>query len=225
MEKVLQIKCSGWTASPRMPFVLSGNSVCMHTPSYSTILGFLGCCLGRYVTADEVSIGFRYAFDSVAKDVETRHRLENKNKKIKPHRKGTDAYTREFHIMPKITIWINRLDWKGFILNPRGTPALGASQDIIKIESVEEISVEKIDKANVSGTMIPFEIGQKASGQLVQMAESFVESKDVGEGRIAMNSKTFMTIPIDGFAELETNNLFQLRNTEKTQFYLHKFGN
>lgn len=224
MKELLQIKCSGWTASPRMPFILSGNSVCMHAPSYSMIIGMLGCCLGRYILANEVQIGFHYSFDSVAKDIERRHRLENKNQKIKMHHKGTDAYTREFHTRPKITIWIDRLDWEELIVNPKGTPSLGASQDIVRIKSVEKVIVDKINKAKVSGTMIPFEIGQKSAGQLVQLAESFEEAGNSEEGRIAVNSKTFMAIPSDGHAELETDNLFQIRDKESTQFYLHKFG-
>lgn len=224
MEQVLQIKCSGWTASPKMPFILSGNSVCMHTPSYSTILGLLGCCLGRYINADEVSIGFFYSIDSVAQDIETRHRLENKNDKIKPHSKGTDAYKREFHTHPKLTIWIDRTDWKEALQNPKGTPSLGASQDIITIESVEEIAVDKIEKAKVSGTMIPYGLGKKVAGQLVQLAEAFEETPEVGGGRVPTQSKTFVSVPSDSFAELETDYLFQTRDENKRQFYLHKFG-
>ena len=73
---------TGWTATPRMPFVLSGNSVCMSVPSYSLLLGLIGCCLGRNVDCTEVKIGFRYSFDSVAKDLETRQRLEFDGKKF-----------------------------------------------------------------------------------------------------------------------------------------------
>ncbi len=41
MDKLLEIQFSGWTATPRLPFVLSGNAVCMHTPSYSLVLGII----------------------------------------------------------------------------------------------------------------------------------------------------------------------------------------
>lgn len=223
MKRVLQIKCNGWTSSPKMPFILSGNSVCMHTPSYSLILGMLGCCMGRYIKADEVEIGFHYQYDAVSKDTETRHRLQNKQNQIKPHAKGTDAYVREFHSLPKLTIWLNRLDWKEQLQNPIGTPSLGASQDLLNIQEVKEVEVVEIEKAKVSGTMIPFEIGEKAGGQLVQLAESFEEIGDFGEGRKAVNSKIFISIPHDGLAELRTKNLFEVVDTQQ-QFYLHKFG-
>ena len=70
MDKVLEIKFSGWTATPRLPFVLSGNALCMPVPSYSLILGIVGCCLGRIVSPKEVKIGYQYDYDTVAVDIE-----------------------------------------------------------------------------------------------------------------------------------------------------------
>jgi len=58
MEDFLEVKLKGWTATPRLPFILSGNAICMPTPSYSMLLGMIGCCLGRIVEAREVNIGF-----------------------------------------------------------------------------------------------------------------------------------------------------------------------
>lgn len=81
MDKVLEIQFSGWTATPRLPFVLSGNALCMPVPPYSTILGILGCCLGRFISSTEVKVGFRYLYDTVALDIETRRRLQFDGKK------------------------------------------------------------------------------------------------------------------------------------------------
>ena len=103
-RKLLEVQFSGWTATPRMPFILSGNALCLHTPSYSLLLGLIGCCLGRIVTSDEANIGFRYSYDTIGTDLETRQRLEFNGKKIKAHTKGSDAYNREFHTSPKLTI-------------------------------------------------------------------------------------------------------------------------
>ncbi len=225
MKKVLQIQFKGWTASPRMPFILSGNSICMHTPSYSTLLGVLGCCLGRPIAADEVKIGFFYKYNSVGMDVETRHRLENKQNKIKPHPKGTDAYYREFHILPELTVWIDRVDWKSYFQNPIGSPSLGASQDLLKIESVQEIDVDAVESANISGTMIPFNSSLRVGGQLVQLAEYYQEADDVEGGRIPKNPMVFIAIPYNSFSKLKMDNLFKLQEDKEVHyFYMHEFG-
>lgn len=222
--ELLEIKFEGWTATPRMPFVLSGNAVCMHAPAYSTLLGIIGCCLGRMVEASEVNIGYRYIYEANAEDLEIRQRLEFDGKKVKPHQKGSDAYTREFHINPQLTIWINRIDWENFFLSPIGSPALGRSQDLLKITSVRKIVVEPIKEGTISGCMIPFLPTLQTSGQLVQLAESF-EENDTGLGRTPTASKIFMVVPHDNKSQVSHRNLYQfLENDEVTQFYLHDWS-
>lgn len=224
MNKVLEIQFSGWTATPRMPFILSGNAVCMHTPSYSLLLGVIGCCLGRLVSSDEVQIGFEYSYDTVAKDLETRQRLEYDGRRVKKHSKGSDAYLREFHTFPKLTIWIDRIDWKDYFLSPIGTPSLGRSQDILKIDYVKEIEVAAVDEGEVSGCMLPFSTALQAGGQLVQLAESFAENEEIGSGRIPQKSKVFLSIPYDSRVTIKHPNLFKTQDTNTKIFYLHQFN-
>lgn len=223
MNNLLEIQFSGWTATPRLPFILSGNAVCMHTPTYSLILGIIGCCLGRIVKADEVKIGFRYFYETIAQDLETRQRLEYNGRKVKSHSEGTDAYRREFHIFPKLTIWIDRIDWKEYFDNPVGTPSLGRSQDILKIESVKIVHVEKVDRASLGGSLLPFSADLQAGGQLVQLAESYIENEYVGSGRTPNASRAFISIPHDNDAEVTFNNIYRTKVDNPTAFYLHEF--
>jgi CRISPR-associated protein Cas5t len=223
MNKILEIQFSGWTATPRMPFVLSGNAVCLPVPTYSLLLGVIGCCLGRIVEASEVSFGFKYSYDSVGIDLETRQRLEFDGKKVRGHAKGTDAYQREFHVSPNLIIWINRLDWIDHFKNPIGTPALGRSQDILKIESVKEIGINAVLEANISGCMLPFNTNLQIGGQLVQLAESYQENEEVGSGRRAVKTGIFMAIPSDNTRKIKYPNLFQTQEENPKSFYLHNF--
>ncbi|QEC40714.1 hypothetical protein [Pseudobacter ginsenosidimutans] len=223
MDKLLEIQLSGWTATPRLPFILSGNAICMHTPSYSLVLGIIGCCLGRVVHAGEVKLGFKYKYDTAAQDMETRHRLEFDGKRIKKHSKGTDAYMREFHTSPKLTVWIDRLDWKAYFDNPIGTPSLGRSQDILKIDKVTIVRVSKIEKGNLGGSLLPFTTGVQAGGQLVQLAEAYLENNEVGSGRTPLASKVFISIPHDNGAEIIFNNLYETKEEIPVSFYLHEF--
>lgn len=224
MDSVLQIQFSGWTATPRMPFVLSGNSICLHTPTYSSLLGVIGCCLGRVVNASEVQVGFRYSFDSIAKDLETRQRLQFDGKRIMPHAKGTDAYWREFHTGPKLTLWLNRLDWEPYFLNPVGTPSLGRSQDILKIEAVNKIEVSPVEEGYISGCMLPFYPNLQIGGQLVQLAEAYRENEEIGSGRTATKTAIFISVPHDNNAVVKMPNIFQINTDPVQHFYLHEFA-
>lgn len=223
MDKVLEVHFTGWTATPRLPFILSGNAVCMPVPSYSLLLGLVGCCLGRLVSPVEVKLGFKYSFDTVGKDLETRQRLEFDGKKVKIHSKGSDAYLREFHTIPKLTIWLNRLDWETFFSNPIGTPSLGCSQDILKIENVSIVDVKPVKEALISGCMLPFSMDLKAGGQLLQLAEAFQESDVIGGGRKATKTTIFMAIPSNNESVIKFSNLYQTQEHESKSFYLHQF--
>lgn len=225
MDSVLEIKFSGWTATPRMPFILSGNAVCLHTPTYSLLLGLIGCCCGRIIDPSEVQIGFHYTFDSIANDLETRQRLEFDGKRVKPHAKGSDAYLREFHVLPKLTIWIDRLDWEQYFTSPVGTPALGRSQDILKIESVKQVVVRSVEETEVSGCMLPFNPNLQIGGQLVQLAEAYLENEEIGSGRRATRTGVFMSIPQDNNAKVRMPNLYKTQEENPQGFYLHIFGN
>jgi CRISPR-associated protein Cas5t len=220
----LEIKFEGWTATPRMPFILSGNAVCMHAPAYSTLLGVIGCCLGRTVESSEVNIGYKYSYETNAEDIETRQRLEFDGKKIKTHQKGSDAYSREFHVNPQLTIWINRIEWIDFFVSPIGSPALGRSQDLLKITSIRKITVESITEGMISGCMLPFSTTLQTSGQLIQLAESYIEN-DTGMGRRSVNSRIFIVIPHDSQTKIVYRNMFQyLDNDNLIQFYLHDWS-
>jgi len=218
MKEFLEVQFIGWTATPRLPFILSGNAICMPTPSYSMLLGMMGCCLGRIVEANEVDIGFYYAFDTAGNDLETRHRLVYKGK-LQTHGKGTDAYAREFHIKPILTVWLSRTDWLDYFKYPIGTPSLGRSQDLLKIKSAEIIKAKSVEKATVSGCMVPFSSGLRVGGQLVQIAEACKEHEEVGKGRTAIDSKIFMSIPADNQSLVERSRLFETEMGR--QFYLH----
>lgn len=225
MDKALEITFSGWTATPRMPFILSGNAVCMATPSYSILLGMIGCCLGRLVCTKEVKVGFKYEYDSIAKDLETRQRLEYDGKKIKAHAKGSDAYNREFHVLPRLTLWIDRTDWETHFRNPVGTPSLGRSQDILKIESVRTVTVIKQEEAMISGCMLPFHPSMQIGGQLVQLAEAYQENDTIGSGRTPMRTGIFISIPHDNVsAKVKIPGLYQTQGDNPKSFYLHTFA-
>lgn len=227
MKTLLEVQFEGWTATPRLPFILSGNAICMATPSYSLLLGLVGCCLGRPVEPEEVRLGFRYSFDNTAEDVETRHRLVNDSGKIKAHAKGTDAHKREFHVNPKLTLWLDRLDWEDFFRYPVGAPALGRSQDLLKVKlkNVRTVEVEAVQTAKINGCMLPFNGQVQSAGQLVQLAEAYRENPEVGSGRVSTVSKVFLAIPCMDEREeqaaraISFPNLYQ--TPEKTVFYLH----
>jgi len=224
MDEVLEVQFTGWTATPRMPFILSGNAVCLPVPTYSLLLGMIGCCLGRLIEPNEVQIGFHYTFETVGNDLETRQRLEYDGKRVKKHSKGSDAYPREFHVNPSLTVWIDRLDWESYFQNPIGTPALGRSQDILKVESVRRVNIQNEVEVYISGSMLPFNTSMQVAGRLVQLAEAYRENEIVGSGRTATKTNIFIAIPYDSVGKVRMPNLYSTIEENSKSFYLHSFA-
>ncbi len=234
MNEVLEVQFDGWTTTPRLPFVLSGNALCMTVPSYSSLLGLIGCCLGRIVAHSEVKLGFHYQYATTANDLETRQRLEFDGQKVKPHAKGTDVYRREFHVVadvdptgdlkPCLTLWLDRTDWIDYFRYPIGTPALGRSQDLlhVRFESVRVVQVELVSQAQLNGCALPFKTGMHIAGQLVQLADAYEENPRVGAGRKPINPRMFITLSHDSVPQsVHIPSLY--RTTEGRGFYLHNW--
>lgn len=218
----LQIHLNGWTATPRLPMVISGNARCMPVPSYSSLLGLIGCCLGRPVSSQEVNIGCRYMYSDSFDDLETRHRLKFKNGRLKVHPKGTDAYKREVHLKPVLTLWLSRLDWQTYFEDPCGTPSLGQSQDILQITGIELVDAELVQEGVIKGCMLPvdnIESGIEFAGRFVQIADSFIENDSIGSGRSATASRIFVCVPYSNDRSIQNRSIYKL--SDEICIYMH----
>lgn len=195
--RLLYIPFRGWTASPRQPRILSGNAVVMPVPSYSMLLGLIGCCLGRLVSPSEVRIGFEYHVDEVINsDMETTHRLEFDGKKIKPNAKGTAVKNREFHAQPRLSLFVDRPDWREFFESPVGIPCLGQSQDLLwsDLRSIQEITVTSVSEGNFGHTLIPG-LHTSIPGRILRLVESYDDQASTPrQGRIPRVSGCFTAI-------------------------------
>lgn len=232
LNELLEVQFVGWTATPRLPFVLSGNAVCMPTPTYSLLLGVIGCCLGRIVEHTEVNFGFHYRYWNTGYDMEKRQRLEYDGRKVKAHAKGSDVHNREFHVLSSadekgelqtcLTLWLNRTDWIDYFRYPVGTPALGRSQDLLSVrkEFVRVVSVHPLQEAMLTGCLLPFSADMQAAGQLVQLADAYEESTYIGGGRKPINPRIFVSVPHDAEPRsVQLDNIYQTK--EGANIYLH----
>lgn len=195
--RLLYVPFRGWTASPRQPRILSGNAVVMPVPSHSMLLGLIGCCLGRLVSSSEVRIGFEYHADDVINaDLETTHRLEFDGKTIKPNAKGTAIKSREFHAQPRLSLFVDRTDWREFFESPVGIPCLGQSQDLLwsDLRSIQEVTAVPVSEGHFGHTLIPG-LHTSMPGRILRLVESYDDQASTPQqGRIPRASGCFTAI-------------------------------
>ncbi len=228
MDKLIHATIRGITATFRIPLIVSGKSLCAPVPSYSTLLGFIGCCAGREVYPDEVRIGFEYHFGEGASgaglgvDMETTHRFELKNDRLQPHPKGTSIRFYEFHTYPVLELYLDNMDFFDILGQPAGIPTLGRSQDLAWIERVEKVDVEQKPSGKVCTTLMPFP--QEAVGGRMLRLPEFFDNKQTGVTRDPMNIRLFQVVPTGSI--IVNPNLYHVKTDEDDDhvIYLHKWA-
>ncbi len=228
MDKLIHATIRGFTATFRIPLIVSGKSLCAPVPSYSTLLGFIGCCAGREVYPDEVRIGFEYRFGEngsgagTGVDMETTHRFELKNKRLRPHPKGTTIRLYEFHTSPIIELYLSNMEFYNILSRPAGIPTFGRSQDLAWIEKVEVVDIEQKPSGTVSTTLMPFP--QKDIGGRMLRLPEFFDNKQTGLTRDPKNIRLFQVVPNGSI--IENTNLYHIKNNENKNhvIYLHEWS-
>jgi CRISPR-associated protein Cas5t len=227
MDKLVHASIRGFTSSFRIPLIVSGNSLCAPVPSYSTLLGLIGCCVGRNVYPQETRIGFEYSFGSdslnngYGVDTETSHRLILEGDKLKPHPKGPAPKELEFHAYPKLELYLDNLDFYEYLRSPIGIPTLGRSQDLVWISNVEIVDVHKKESGFINGTLIPFP-QEEISSRMLRLPEYFDNTHD-GVNRVSKNIRLFQIVSHEVF--IHNPNLYQIvgNQNEEHVIYLHEW--
>lgn len=217
--KILHIRFEGYTATFKIPFLISGVGLCSPVPSYSTLLGLVGCCAGRQVSTSETFIGFEYRYSGKGLDFETTKRLmlDKGNLKTNPEKAFAK---REFHINPVLDLYITNLDFREYFEKPIGVPCLGRSQDIAWITSIAEKEVIPVEEGTIGPTLIPFPCDQ-FGGRILNFAESF-ENIDTGYTRTPMKLRIFQVVPPTG-VKLKRLSLYAFADEREHAIYIHQW--
>lgn len=221
--KLLNVKIRGWTATFRLPFLYSGTGLTSPVPPYSTILGMIGNIAAKEIYPKDVGrIGYIFQSDGTTMDLERTVRFNLKNNTFQPNT-GKSKYgivNRQFHVNPRLDLYIENLKLADAFENPKNPPALGRSQDVCWIETTKEgeyrgkgfnvVEAESVNEAAISGTLIPFP-QEGASGMIILLPEWFNNSK-IGYTRTLKKMNRFHAVRYD-------NNAPALRAKKKDMFY------
>ena len=215
--KLLHAKIVGWTATFRMPLLYSGTGLTAPVPPYSTLLGFIGNLAAREIKPHETRIGYIFKSSGLAIDMETTQRLKmSGGGKLSPQEKG--IVKRQFHLNPTLDIYLDNLDFQDYFENPRNTPALGRSQDLVWIEKTEIIEAENVGETKIGGTLLPFPQSD-VGGQILNLPEYFFNDERGYTRRTGKTSK-FVAVKYENASSVSRDNLFKLKDSE-TGVYLH----
>lgn len=218
--RLLHVRLEGWTATFRLPLIYSGTALTAPVPPYSTLLGLIGNLAAREIAPDETRIGYTFRSAGTSYDLETTRRLElDKSGRLKAQRVPGIA-TRQFHVRPKLDLYLDNLSLREAFESPANAPCLGRSQDVAWISKPEEIEAEACDEGDVRGTLVPFP-QPGASGQILNLPDYFINDERGYTRRTGRMTK-FLAVRYENPARIKRAGLFRIADAEGSRaVYLH----
>jgi CRISPR-associated protein Cas5t len=220
--EALHVTFEAYTATFKVPFINTGTAISAPVPSYSTIVGLISCCAGRYIDKDETLIGFKYTYKGKGRDLETTRRLEMDQKGRLKKNPELGIATREFHVNPRLDLYLSNIEFERYFKSPIGVPTLGRSQDIAWITNIERVAMEKVSAGRIKPTLIPFPCAQ-IGGRLIRYCDYYINDM-TGYLRQPDEMILYQVVPetVDG-VYITRDNLYKLGDSDEV-IYMHALG-
>ena len=155
--KALHVRFDGLSASYPYPFLRTGTVLTLPVPPYSSILGMMSACAGYDIVPENMWLGYEFfSGERRTIDIETTHRLKTDKKGQLRKNPELGIGKREFHVFPRLDIYLNRVELRTIFENPIATPRFGRSQDIAWVTAINEIDLNPLNEGVPRGTLLPY---------------------------------------------------------------------
>jgi CRISPR-associated protein Cas5t len=153
-----RVEITAWTSSFRYPNLISGFQPTLEVPPLSTVLGLVNAAAGTYLRYEKVRIGYYFEFASKQIDLETIYQVEIDSKTSLPtNTVNSNVINREFLFDCRLMIYTQYKSIARYFSSPVYALSLGRSEDLATVDSITEIDLDKIEKADkINGQIIPF---------------------------------------------------------------------
>lgn len=174
----LHVRLEAFSASYPYPFLRSGTQLTLPAPPLCSILGHLSACAGRVVGPEETAIAFEFRSEGTTVDLERTRRLRTSKTTGKLSTNPVQGLGyREFHVKPRLDLYLTELDFEPFLSKPAAVPCLGRSQDIAWIRPPKRVEFEPMESGVLGPTFVPFPNAQVGGQILPPLADYFVNER------------------------------------------------
>ncbi|OPX88716.1 MAG: hypothetical protein A4E53_01834 [Pelotomaculum sp. PtaB.Bin104] len=174
--EVLKIVAEGLTTSFRYPHFMQGVHPTFEMPPPATIYGHICSALGEWVPPEGIEFAYHFTCQAKFDDVEHIHVLTPSSGKLpgtkfpKVTEGSINPFKRTILFRPKLTLYINRPEWKSAFLSPSYSVILGRSQDLFTYTSVSIVKLVSSAEAYFEHTLAPYRMAlQTGRGYVVLM--------------------------------------------------------
>lgn len=153
----VHVHMEGFTAFFKHPLTITGTQVSLPCPPYSTILGLISACVGKFVSHNDVRIGYEFRCRSTDVELERTERLAFDDKgDLRKHPEGQGILRRYVHFHPQLDLYLTNTELAQSFKCPISALCLGRSQDIMWITNVELVELTLVETGKIGPTMISY---------------------------------------------------------------------
>ncbi|WP_028987755.1 type I-B CRISPR-associated protein Cas5b [Thermicanus aegyptius] len=182
--EVLKLEFEGMTASFRYPHYTWGRQPTYFMPPPSTIYGLISAAIGNWVDPHTMKFAYQFQYESKSEDLEHVHAVSAsggsfpyQGQKVPKNLDGNiNPIQREFLYHPKLTLYLDRLDFREPFLEPRYPLVLGRSQDLITLLSAKILKLQESDKVYFEHTLLPWEWRPLTRMGITVMMPQFIDT-------------------------------------------------
>jgi CRISPR-associated protein Cas5t len=214
--RVLKIVAEGVTTSFRRPHFMHGIHPTFRMPPPATIYGHICSALGELVAPEEVAFAYHFTAQASFYDIEhiivvseAKGKLE-KTSYPKVLEGGVQPFKRELLFQPRLTLYLNRPEWRDAFRRPYYTVVLGRSQDLFTYTSVEQLDLEQADEAYFEHTLLPYQMAVQVGRGMTELLPRYLDSE-------RKRTPTFARYLL--LEERVKSSEFWLGETQETDFY------
>lgn len=174
--RVLKITAEGITTSFRYPHFMHGIHPTFEMPPPATIYGHICSALGEWVNPAGIQFAYHFTHDGEFDDVEHIHVVSASVGKLpgtqlpKVLEGAINPFKRKMLFRPRLTLYINCLEWASAFRSPYFPVVLGRSQDLMSYTNIEIVDLYQHSEAYFEHTLAPYAVHRHtASGYAVLM--------------------------------------------------------
>jgi CRISPR-associated protein Cas5t len=162
-QAALRIVVEGPITSFRYPHFMQGTQPTYEMPPPATLYGHVCSALGESIDPAAFRVAVRFTFRHKFLDYEHTHMVGGKESGVK-----LSPTRRELLFEPRLTLYIDRPEWRPQFRQPRYVVTLGRSQDLMRYTSVAVVTLHRAERAYLEHTALPLRSTDALEGYIAR---------------------------------------------------------
>jgi len=181
--RVLKVVAEGLTTSFRYPHFIQAVHPSFPMPPPSTIYGHVASALGEWFDPEGVRFAYHFTYAAKQRDIEHTIILSPSSGKLKGMKipkvleGNVNPFYRELFFFPRLTLYINQVDWLMSFRSPRYPVVLGRSQDLFTYTDVQIVDLEQASEAYFEHTLLPYSTNHHTSRGYAILMPRFLDNE------------------------------------------------